>query len=68
MQDNQVRPGSGGQVHGICVECGTLILEERLSAVPGALRCSDCQAVYETEVRTPLLTEWERRRLDKGAA
>jgi len=50
------------------VECGTLIPEERLSAVPGALRCSDCQAVYETEVRTPLLTEWERRRLDKGAA
>ena len=34
--------------YGICVECGAEIAERRLSALPFALRCRDCEAARET--------------------
>ena len=33
--------------YGICVECGVEIAERRLSVLPFALRCRDCEAARE---------------------
>lgn len=33
--------------YGICIQCGGDIAPERLRANPAALRCVDCQRVYE---------------------
>lgn len=37
----------GAGTYGLCVDCGTAILIERLLAQPAALRCMACQTVYE---------------------
>lgn len=39
----RLRDGS----YGVCVECGGDIGFERLQATPGALRCVECQRMYE---------------------
>lgn len=44
--------------YGVCVDCGMDISQERLRAVPTAVRCIDCQRKQETEYgtgRTPTL-------------
>jgi DnaK suppressor protein len=33
--------------YGTCISCGREIPFERLQALPGALRCVECQTVYE---------------------
>jgi RNA polymerase-binding protein DksA len=33
--------------YGVCIECGNEIAFERLRAEPGAIRCIDCQRLYE---------------------
>lgn len=30
-----------------CVDCGELIPQERLKAIPGAIRCVSCQEAFE---------------------
>lgn len=37
--------------YGTCVDCGTEIPAERLEAVPEAVRCVDCQRLFEGERR-----------------
>ena len=32
---------------GVCADCGSPIGEERLAAVPSAVRCISCQAAWE---------------------
>ncbi|MEX0919325.1 MAG: TraR/DksA C4-type zinc finger protein [Parcubacteria group bacterium] len=34
-----------------CGECGCSISEARLKALPGAIRCTDCESVFERERR-----------------
>jgi DnaK suppressor protein len=34
--------------YGLCFECGTEIAEQRLRALPFAVRCRDCEEVHET--------------------
>lgn len=35
------------QPTGYCVDCGEPIPESRLKAIPGCVRCVECQADYE---------------------
>ena len=42
-----------GGSYGICVDCGNEIDFERLLAQPAALRCLDCQRVYERTYTHP---------------
>ena len=42
-----------GGSYGICVDCGREIAFERLLAQPAALRCLDCQRVYERTYTHP---------------
>jgi len=37
----------GQAADGRCVDCGGLIGEERLAALPAAVRCVSCQAAWE---------------------
>ena len=34
-------------VYGVCIDCGTDIANERLSAYPTAKRCIECQSLHE---------------------
>lgn len=38
--------------YGICTDCGMLIKEKRLAAMPCAIRCIDCKSKYEKEVKS----------------
>ena len=38
---------NGGAVDGACQDCGETIGDERLAALPSAVRCVMCQAAWE---------------------
>jgi len=45
LEDALTRIADGS--YGRCMECGVDIASERLRAQPAAMRCIDCQSVYE---------------------
>lgn len=51
LEAAQERLASGS--YGVCVDCGREIGFERLRAQPAALRCVDCQQVYERTYSNP---------------
>jgi DnaK suppressor protein len=49
ITDTLTRLANG--VYGYCAECGGEISEKRLEALPFAVRCRDCEVVYESTKR-----------------
>jgi phage/conjugal plasmid C-4 type zinc finger TraR family protein len=41
------RAGSTGAVAGVCQDCGERIGDERMAALPSAVRCVKCQVAWE---------------------
>jgi DnaK suppressor protein len=41
--------------YGLCAECGDEISEQRLAAMPFAVRCCECQGQVESDPHRPLL-------------
>lgn len=47
------RPAFTDGSHGICIDCIQPIPPERLSAVPGAVRCVECEDDFERKGDRP---------------